>query len=187
MPIQHPDTPPYTPKARIYIMEDECIVAEDIAIRLTDLGYEIVGIHACAEDALTTISQARPDLVLMDIHLQGDMDGITLAQELRQQYRIPVVFLTAYAEAATFQRAKSAEPFGYVLKPFEDRELEIVIEMAIAKHQAEEAMQQKFHEIERFNKITEGRELRMIELKKEINALLNAAGQPAKYTIVHDA
>jgi len=185
--MNHPDTPQNAPKARIYIMEDECIVAEDIAIRLTQLGYEVVGSLARAEDALTMIDQAHPDLVLMDIHLQGEMDGIALAQELRAKSRIPVVFLTAYAESATFQRAKSAQPFGYVLKPFEDRELEIVIEMALAKHRAEESLQEKYHEIERFNKMTEGRELRMIELKREINALLNAAGQPDKYIIVHDA
>ena len=301
---------------RLLIVEDEAIVVADIAIRLTQLGYTVVGTAASGEEALTLAETVRPDLVLMDIHLQGAMDGVTAAQELRTRLRLPVVFLTAYAEGNTFQRAKEAEPSGYILKPFEDRELRIAIDMALYKHQAERALQEseqkfrtmvetiplaiyltagseqstqyvnpmmvklfgytlediptieqwwqlaypdaryrreiaaewnarikgvlatkepmepmevtvtckdgskktiawgyvpmddnhyyacgldlterklaeetlkeKFAELERFNKVTVGRELRMIELKQEINALLRTAGQPEKYKIADD-
>ncbi len=129
-------------KPRLFIVEDEAIVAADIAIRLAQLGYEVAGTATSGEEALSLLDQIRPDLVLMDIRLQGGMDGIVAAQEVRQRFHLPVIFLTAYAEGATFQRAKLAEPFGYILKPFEDRELEIVIDLALYKHQAERRIQQ---------------------------------------------
>jgi PAS domain S-box-containing protein len=300
---------------RLLIVEDEAIVVADITIRLTQLGYTVVGTTASGEDAITLAEAVQPDLVLMDIHLQGAMDGVTAAHELRTRLRLPVVFLTAYAEGNTFQRAKEAEPLGYILKPFEDRELRIAIDMALYKHQAErrlqeseqkfrmmvetiplaiclttgseqtnqylnptmtqlfgytlediptihhwwqlaypdatqrrsfetewsakvkaalvsnepaeamesevickdgskktiawefipmgedyyacgldltarkqaeEALREKFAELERFNKVAVGRELRMIELKQEINALLRASGRPEKYKIANE-
>ena len=136
----------------------------------------------------------------MDIRLQGQLDGVETASELRSRFQLPVVFLTAYAEGGTLQRAKFSEPYGYILKPVEDRELEIVIEMALYKSQvdltisqANEQLEQrvaelreKCAELERFNKVTVGREVRMIELKQEVNALLQAAGKPEKYHIVRD-
>ena len=129
-------------KPRLLIVEDETIVAADIAIRLTQLGYPVAGTATSGEEALALIERVQPDLVLMDIRLQGTMDGIATAHEMRQRHQLPVIFLTAYAEGATFQRAKLAEPFGYILKPFEDRELEIVIDLASYKHQAERKIQQ---------------------------------------------
>lgn len=168
------------------IVEDESIVAADIAISLAQMGYQVVGTTASGEEALILAEQQRPHLVLMDIHLQGELDGIDAALELRERFHLPVVFLSAYGEDDTFQRAKEAEPFGFILKPFEDRELKIVIEMALYKHQAEATLKEKYLELERFNKITVDRELRMIELKREINALLVAAGQAAKYRIVDE-
>lgn len=126
-----------TAKPRLLIVEDECIVVADLSIRLAQMGYEVVGTSGSGEEALVLAEQLLPDLVLMDIHLQGEMDGVTAAQELRARLHLPVVFLTAYGEGSTFQRAKEAEPLGYILKPMEDRELRIVIEMALYKHQAE--------------------------------------------------
>ncbi|MCX6879569.1 MAG: PAS domain S-box protein [Verrucomicrobia bacterium] len=129
-------------QSRILIVEDEAIVAADLAVRLTHLGYHVLGAVPNGEQALALAAEILPDLVLMDIHLQGATDGITAAQELRSALRLPVVFLTAYGEGITFQRAKEAEPYGYILKPFEDRELRIVIEIALYKHQAERSIRE---------------------------------------------
>ncbi len=124
-------------KPRLLVVEDEAIVVADGIRRLALLGYEVVGTAFSGEDSLLLADEFRPDLVLMDIHLRGAMDGITAAGVLRTRWQIPVVFLTSYGEGAIFQRAKAVEPLGYVLKPFEDRELRIVIEMALYKNQVE--------------------------------------------------
>jgi PAS domain S-box-containing protein len=124
-------------KTRILVVEDEAIVALDIRRQLADLGYEPVAHTTRGEDAVTLAEQLRPDLVLMDIQLAGERDGIATAQEIRQRFSIPVVFLTAFAGDDTLKRAKLAEPYGYIIKPFEDRDLRTVIEMALYKHQAE--------------------------------------------------
>ena len=125
---------------RILIVEDEEIVAADIIEYLQQMGYLAVGQAASGEQAIALAGELRPDLVLMDIRLEGEMDGIAAANEIRQRFHIPSVFLSAYSEEATIQRAKLAEPFGYILKPFEGRELRATIEMALYKHQTEEAL-----------------------------------------------
>jgi PAS domain S-box-containing protein len=122
---------------RLLIVEDEAIVAEDLKSRLRQLGYEVVGIAHSGETALALTAQTHPDLVLMDICIQGTMDGVRTAELVKQQHHLPIVFLTAYSEEATLQRAMRVEPGGYLLKPFEDRELKITLEMALYKHQAE--------------------------------------------------
>ena len=122
---------------RILIVEDEAIVARDIAQQLAILGYEPVAQTPRGVEALTLAEQLRPDLVLMDIQLAGEMDGITAAQAIRERFAIPIVFLTAFVGDETLERAKETEPFGYIVKPFQDRELRTVIEMALYKHQAE--------------------------------------------------
>ena len=124
-------------QTRILIVEDEAIVARDIAQQLTLLGYEPVAQTPRGEQALVLAEQLRPDLVLMDIQLAGEMDGIAAAQAIRERFAIPVVFLTAFVADETLERAKVTEPFGYIIKPFQDRELRTVIEMALYKHQAE--------------------------------------------------
>jgi two-component system, cell cycle sensor histidine kinase and response regulator CckA len=124
--------------ARILIVEDELIVATDLQSRLVALGYLAVGTAVNADQALAMSDRLRPDLVLMDIHLEGDHDGISTASQIRRDYQLPVVFLTAYSDDATLERAKVTEPFGYILKPFEDRELKTVIEMALYRFRAEE-------------------------------------------------
>lgn len=127
---------------RILIVEDEQIVAADLGQRLKRMGYQPVGRAARGDHAVTLAGELRPDLVLMDIRLEGGTDGIAAAEEIRQRFHIPSVFLSAYSENATVQRAKLAEPFGYILKPFEDRELQVNIEMALHKHRAEEALRE---------------------------------------------
>jgi len=131
---------------RILVVEDESIVAMDIEDRLASMGYELAGRTASGEQALLLIDRQRPDLVLMDIHLQGIMDGITAAEEIRGRFHLPVIFLTAFAEDSTLERAKLAEPYGYVLKPFNDRELKSSIEIALYRHRAES-------EIRRLNRL----------------------------------
>ena len=122
----------------IFIVEDELIEAEDIRQTLENLGYHICGISRSGESALLTLTKTRPDLILMDIHLAGAMDGIDTAEQIHTLYNIPVIFLTAHADEASLDRAKITEPYGYVLKPFDERELYSSIEMALYKHRMEE-------------------------------------------------
>lgn len=129
-------------KHSILIVEDEVIVSMDLSIRIRQLGYEVIGPTATGEEAIALADKHRPSLVLMDIRLQGEMDGIQAAKEIRCRFRLPVVFLTAYAENGTLQRAKLAEPLGYILKPFEDQEMATIIEIAIYKHQIERQLQE---------------------------------------------
>jgi signal transduction histidine kinase len=123
--------------SKILIVEDEAIVVRDIAQHVLGMGYEVVGPCSLGEEAVDLADKWRPDLVLMDIHLAGGMDGISAAQSIRQQFGIPVVFLTAYAADDILARAKLTEPFGYILKPFSERELKTVLAMALYKRMAE--------------------------------------------------
>ena len=121
-------------KSKILIVEDENIVALDIKRNLISEGYSVCGIIASGEAALDSFEELQPDLVLMDIKLQGRMDGIETAEQLRKKYHIPVVFLTAFADDETIERVKITEPFGYIIKPFTERELRTTIEMALYKY-----------------------------------------------------
>lgn len=131
-----------TRKARIAICEDERIVALDIAGTITRLGYEVVGPFASAADFLESIPSARPDLVLMDIHLQGEMDGVDASARLMADWGIPVIFLTAYADQETIERAKLSQPYGYLLKPFEERELKTAVAIGLYRAQMERLLRQ---------------------------------------------
>ncbi|HJQ31071.1 MAG TPA: ATP-binding protein [Pyrinomonadaceae bacterium] len=124
-------------EARVLVVEDEAIVAMDISARLRLLGYEVIGPASTGADAVELAESARPDLVLMDIMLRGGMDGVEAALRIREGCGAPVVYLTAYADDSTLRRAKAAEPLGYLLKPFEERELRTAIETALYKHRAE--------------------------------------------------
>ncbi|MBN1892981.1 PAS domain S-box protein, partial [bacterium] len=124
-------------KAKILIVEDERIVAEDVRKSLNSLGYHVTAISPSAKDALEQVARELPDLVLMDIVLQGQGDGINAASQIRRQYRIPVVFLTAYSDPKTLERAKVTEPYGYLLKPFEGSELRTTIEIVLHRHRME--------------------------------------------------
>ncbi|NBF38804.1 MAG: response regulator [Spirochaetes bacterium] len=125
----------YTTNARVLIVEDEAIVAMDIRHRLDKLGYVPVRSVASGEEAVEAAAELDPDLILMDIQLSGAMDGIEAAGFIRERGGTPVIFLTAYSDRASLERAKVADAFGYVLKPFEERELGIAIEMALYKEQ----------------------------------------------------
>jgi len=131
----------FVPKPKVLVVEDEWVVARDIEQLLIALGYEPVGCVDQGEQALALTAELRPDLVLMDIQLAGSMDGITAAQQIRNQFALPVVFLTAFTADDVLSRAKLTEPFGYILKPFSERELRTVLAMALYKHQAETRLQ----------------------------------------------
>lgn len=123
--------------SRILIVEDDTLIAQELEIRLLDLGYEIVGIASSGSEAIALASEFQPSLVLMDIMLQGEMDGIEAAEEITRRMLIPVIYLSAFTDKATLQRAKITEPYGYIVKPFNERELQANIEIALYKHQSE--------------------------------------------------
>ena len=124
-------------RPKILVVEDEGVVALDICQQLETMGYEPVGHATSGEQAVAMAGELRPALVLMDISLGGTLDGITAAQAVRLQFGLPVVFLTAFSADEVLQRAKLAQPFGYILKPFSERELRTVVEMALYKHAAD--------------------------------------------------
>lgn len=132
------NTPP-----RILVVEDERIVAEDIRRSLFRLGYEVLGVVSTGAEALRCVRTLQPDLVLMDIMLRIPFNGITVAQKIREVYNIPVIYLTAYDDVDTLERAKKTEPYGYILKPFEERTLQTTIEMAFYKHRMEKELKER--------------------------------------------
>ncbi len=138
-----------TPTPLILIVEDEAIVANDIKETLISLGYGVAGTAKYAESALEKIAETQPDLVLMDIHLAGPMDGIEAAGFIHTRYGIPVIFLTAYADNALLERAKFTEPYGYIIKPYDERGLHSAIEMALYKH----AMERRIKESEEITRV----------------------------------
>jgi AmiR/NasT family two-component response regulator len=119
---------------RIMIVEDESIVAMGIKHKLEDLGYRIVGIESTGEGAVDTALKSEPDLILMDIVLKGDMDGIEAAQMIHSQLDTPIIYITAYSDEEVLKRARITEPYGYILKPFKKSEVNANIQMAIYKH-----------------------------------------------------
>ena len=125
-------------KINVLVVEVESIVSKDIQHSLKKLGYNIVGSSATAEKAIELAKSEHPDVVLMDIMLKGEMNGIKAADEIRKSCAIPVIFLTAYADESTLSKAKVTEPYGYILKPFKEIDLHTTIEMAIYKHGREQ-------------------------------------------------
>ena len=123
--------------ARILVVEDESIVAFNLQQRLSMLGYEVPAIAVSGQESLELVERTRPDLVLMDIHIQGEEDGIEVAARLQQSHAIPVIYLTAYSEDSTLERARKTRPYGYLLKPFSERELHATIQMAFERHRRE--------------------------------------------------
>lgn len=127
---------------KILIVEDEEIVAFDIESTLHNLGYEVCAVVASGEEAIASACTNLPNLVLMDIKLKGTMDGIEAAAEIHKLGNIPIIYLTAYGDKNTLERAKITEPFGYLVKPFEEKELYTAIEIALTRHYAEQRVRQ---------------------------------------------
>ncbi len=145
---------------RILVVEDESIIARDIQDSIGELGYDAVGHALTAEEALAMADQVQPDLVLMDIQLQGAMDGLAVAHQLRLRFNLPVVFLTAFSADDVLERAKLAQPYGYVLKPFTARELKTVLAMAFSKHASDNAMHQMNRQLQALGR-------RVVEVQEE--------------------
>ncbi len=124
----------------ILIVEDESIVAKDIQKTLESLGYSVSSIASSGEEAIRKTEELHPDLVLMDIHLKGEMDGIEAASQIHNRFGKPVVYLTALADESTLQRAKVTEPFGYIVKPFQVKELHTAVEVALYRHKIDSAL-----------------------------------------------
>jgi len=141
-------------KTQILIVEDEGIVSKDIQKTLENFGYDVPCIVSSGEAAIRKAEENKPDLVLMDIVLKGKIDGIEAAEQIHSRFNIPVVYLTAYTDDKTLERAKITVPFGYVVKPFEDRELKTAIEVALYKAKVNERVKQAAKEWETtFNSI----------------------------------
>jgi len=139
-----------TKEEQILIVEDERIVSKDIKIRLQRFGYTVSGIAISGEDAVKKAEELHPDLVLMDIVLEGKMNGINAAEIIRSRFNIPIVYLTAYSDKSTLERAKKTEPFGYILKPFDDRDLSTTIEVALYKHKMENRLKESEERFRQF-------------------------------------
>ncbi len=118
-------------KAKILIVEDEAIIAMEIENQLQSLGYEVISVVDTGEKAIKKAKEDKPDLILMDIRIKGEMDGIEAAEEIRNKFGVPVIFSTAYLDQERIERAKITMPFGYVLKPIQERDLKVTIEMAL--------------------------------------------------------
>jgi len=130
-------------KIKVLVVEDESIVSKDIQYSLTKLGYEVVGASATGEKAIELAISEHPDIVLMDIMLKGEMNGIEAAEIIRKELKKPVIFLTAYADDATLNKAKFAEPYGYIIKPFKEIDLHTTIEIALYKNQKEREIERQ--------------------------------------------
>lgn len=127
---------------KILVVEDEFITGLEIQDRLRNMGYDVPEVIASGEDAITWVAEFHPDIIIMDITLQGVMTGIEAAERIRERYNIPVIFLTAHSDDATIEKAVTAEPFGYLIKPLEERALKTAIRMALYKHSLDKALRE---------------------------------------------
>jgi len=128
---------------RVLVVEDELLIAMDLQRMLRESGYDVVGIAATAELALGLAAAERPDLVLMDIRIRGDVDGIATARVLQHRFRVPVIYVTAYADDATIERAKATNPFAYLLKPIKPAELKTAVEVTLHRHSLERRLRER--------------------------------------------
>jgi CheY-like chemotaxis protein len=130
-------------KVKILVVEDEVIIAKDIQASLQKMGYNACTIVSSGEEAIKKAEEEHPDLVLMDIVLQGEMDGIEAASIIRSRFDIPIVYLTSYADEETIERAKNAEPHGYLIKPFEEERIHVTIDLALHKYKNEKELKDR--------------------------------------------
>jgi len=151
-------------KAQILIVEDDAIVAMDIESRLQNLGFIVSGAVSSGENAIKRIAEHDPDLVLMDIVLKDEMDGIEAAEIIRSRFGTPVIFVTAYADEKRLKRAKLTTPFGFILKPFQDKDLKVTIEMALHVNKADVVRRQAEESLRKS-------EAKLKERMKELNCL----------------
>ena len=172
IPTPPPPTPVNAPKTTILLVEDNAIVAFDMQQRLQKLGYQVQGIIASGEEAIEAVSRQAPSLILMDIFLDGRIDGIEAAKAILEKTQIPIIFLTGHDDEVTLNRAKITETFGYIIKPAESRDLHVAIEIALYKHASAQALQKSEQQYRLlFNSMLNGFALHEV--------VLNDAGRPA--------
>lgn len=140
-------------KEKVLVVEDETIIAFDIKTCLEKSGYTVLGIAAYGEQAIKYVEQLQPDIVLMDVMLKGEMNGIEAAEKIVTNFHIPVVYLTAYSDESTIKKAKITQPFGYIIKPFEETQLTTTIEIALNKHQTELSMREALNQEKQMREI----------------------------------
>jgi CheY-like chemotaxis protein len=140
--IQPSEAMPQAMGTRVLVVEDEAVVALHLRQELTKLGYAVAGVATNGTQALRMIEELFPDVILMDIHIQGGLDGIETANRIPRYLHIPVIYLTAYSEDTTLKRAGDTHPYGYLIKPFLDRELHATIKMALVRSRADEAIRE---------------------------------------------
>jgi DNA-binding LytR/AlgR family response regulator len=128
-------------KIKILIVEDEMIIGANIALQLSSLGYDVIGIIPRAEEVLPKIRENTPDILLLDIYLKGDLDGIELAHIIQKEFKIPIIYLTANADDAHFNRAKTTNPYAFISKPFKKLDLQHAIELTILRIQEEKKLE----------------------------------------------
>jgi DNA-binding NarL/FixJ family response regulator len=133
---------------KILVVEDEAVIALRLQKRLAEMGYDVPDVAYSGEDAMEKARRIKPDLILMDVMIPGNVDGIEAAKMIKTELNIPIVFLTAFSEDKIIERAKQAEPFGYLLKPFQDREIKAAIEVALYKKGMEEKLRKAHIELE---------------------------------------
>jgi CheY-like chemotaxis protein len=159
--------------ANVLVVEDSKLLSNIIQSSLKNLGHEVSAAVSTGEDAIKMSGYKEPDLVLMDIVLEGEMDGIKAASQIRSQFNIPVIYLTGHVDKKFLERAKITEPFSYLIKPFRDNELHAAIEIAIYKSKLEKKLKNDY---EKWQKHTVDREVKMLELKNEIKELKEKLG-----------
>jgi len=174
-------------KATITIVEDEMIIARELAARLNVLGYDVADIASSKQEALRRVTARQPDLVFMDIVLKGEGDGIETAEEIHKRFDIPIIYVTAYADESTLERAKVAEPFGYIIKPFSESTLRAVIEMALYKHRIDRQLRAMNEQLEqRVKERTEELQQKNAAMQEELRIAqeLQTAMLPHHFPIV---
>ncbi|NQU63033.1 MAG: response regulator [SAR324 cluster bacterium] len=179
-------------KIRILLVEDESIIAIDTQSTLEEIGYEVVSIVDTGEKAIAVSKKQKPDIILMDIRIKGEMDGIETAEVIRTQLNIPIIFLTAYLDENRLEKAKLTIPFGYILKPVQEKDLKVTLEMALhvvkvdnERRKAEQELKQTVKELECFygiSRLVETPEITLDEILQGIVDLIPQAWQHPEIT-----
>lgn len=171
-------------KPHVLVIEDEILVARELEARLTAMGYVVDGIAGQAREGIELVAEKHPDLVLMDIVLRGEMDGITAAREIRARFDVPAIYVTAYCDEKTLERAKDTEPYGFIIKPFSKSELRATLEMAMHKRHMDLRLQKTHHELQET-----AHELRLkneeLEAELRIAHQMQLAMLPSRFPEIH--
>ncbi|MDI9635886.1 ATP-binding protein [Oscillatoria amoena NRMC-F 0135] len=169
-------------KTKILIVEDETIIAMDIRSSLESMGYHVVGIATTGESAIQKVKDSQPDLVLMDINIRGEIDGIQTAEQIKIERQTPIIYLTAHTDIATLTRAKATEPFGYIVKPFEEQDLYTTVEIALSRAKAEAEVLNSLEKEKEINEL-KSRFVSMVshEFRTPLSTILFSAGLLEKY------